>query len=280
MGMSAKDRAAAMRHRRLSQGLCVACAKGPLITQTLCESCRDGMRARNRARSIKMNLPKSLTRSYRRTKVCNICKQEKTGRRGDRLFCKPCHNKSVRGSARRTIEAGKCVTCCVAPLVTARHCETCAQKNRMRARMHARANPEKNRQKADAWRKANPGRAKKNTLAWKKENPARVRAHNAFRDNRKRSNGGEMSEAEWRQILAEANGRCLDCRVILEEKGSSVRRPTRGHIVPASLGGSFYSYNIVAQCQSCNSSQGTRVHPLIFSELMSTRARGMHCTRP
>lgn len=61
---------------------------------------------------------------------------------------------------------------------------------------------------------------------------------------------------EWLNILNKQAQRCHDCRI----KFSKREPATVGHLVPVSLGGSNRAVNIIAQCGSCNSRQGARMH--------------------
>lgn len=88
---------------------------------------------------------------------------------------------------------------------------------------------------------------------WKMANPDAVRLYVHRRRTALFSAGGHLSAAQWRGICEGQGQRCFDC--------DELKPLTVGHIVPVSKGGSNNVENIIAQCQSCNSKQGRRIHP-------------------
>lgn len=59
-----------------------------------------------------------------------------------------------------------------------------------------------------------------------------------------------LTPAEWRTILAEANGHCHYC--------GKEAKLTLDHVIPLSKGGKHSKDNVVAACRRCNSSKGAR----------------------
>lgn len=63
-----------------------------------------------------------------------------------------------------------------------------------------------------------------------------------------------LTAKEWRDIIEAQKNRCCYCY-----KELAVSEITRDHIIPLSKGGHHIKENIVAACQSCNSSKGNRI---------------------
>jgi 5-methylcytosine-specific restriction endonuclease McrA len=62
----------------------------------------------------------------------------------------------------------------------------------------------------------------------------------------------DLTDAEWRQILVDQDGRCLRCG---REFGEDLP-PTRDHVIPVSDGGGLTFSNVQALCRPCNASKG------------------------
>lgn len=65
------------------------------------------------------------------------------------------------------------------------------------------------------------------------------------------TNGGHHTAAEWRELLAQFDSRCVAC--------GRRRNITRDHVIPVALGGSDDISNIQPLCRSCNSRKGLRI---------------------
>lgn len=68
---------------------------------------------------------------------------------------------------------------------------------------------------------------------------------------------GSFSSDDFVKITKSQGNRCIDCQKSFDIK----HKPTVGHAVPLSKGGSNCPTNIIAQCQPCNSKQGASIHP-------------------
>lgn len=64
---------------------------------------------------------------------------------------------------------------------------------------------------------------------------------------------GEVTKAQWKEIIALFRGRCAYCR--------RKAKLTQDHVVPLSKGGPHLPENVVPACQSCNSRKGDREWP-------------------
>jgi 5-methylcytosine-specific restriction endonuclease McrA len=83
--------------------------------------------------------------------------------------------------------------------------------------------------------------------AYKKANPEKVQAwNNAHRARKLAAPVSDLTPAQWLQILAAYDHRCVYC-------GRKMRRLTQDHITPLSKGGSHTFSNVVPACRSCNS---------------------------
>ena len=105
-------------------------------------------------------------------------------------------------------------------------------------------NPEKRKATHDAWRKKNWDRL--------------LNVHNGYWQKRRAllaNAEGSFNQTDWDLIVDRQNGECFDCK--------QKRKMTIGHLVPLSKGGNNWPSNIVAQCQRCNSIQGSKIHPSV-----------------
>lgn len=83
--------------------------------------------------------------------------------------------------------------------------------------------------------------------------------------SKRRPTAGWYTMTDWLTILHRQGGRCIDCRKPFYRFGWKKSRathppPTVGHRIPIVLGGTNWPSNIIAQCGSCNSKQGSRLH--------------------
>jgi len=102
-----------------------------------------------------------------------------------------------------------------------------------------------------AWQKRNIEKVRE----WKKESNKRCRAvvaHGKARYKaRKKGAEGSHTLKEWNEIIQLSGGKCVMC--------GKVKRLTRDHIIPLSMGGSDYITNIQPLCAHCNSKKGTKI---------------------
>jgi hypothetical protein len=94
-----------------------------------------------------------------------------------------------------------------------------------------------------------------------KNNPDMYRAIRIRRLARKANAEGTWTKEDWQLILDKYNNSCIDCGITQEEYG--VRRLDVGHLIPLSRGGSNWPHNLAPQCRSCNSKQGSNIHPSV-----------------
>lgn len=113
--------------------------------------------------------------------------------------------------------------------------ETNAVSERARSRDYYARHPERRKAAIAAWNEANP--------------EAHVLAEQRRRA-RKAANGGELSLAEWRQVLEAHGHRCAAC--------GCDGKMTLDHVVPLAKGGRHEVANVQPLCRSCNSGKGAR----------------------
>jgi 5-methylcytosine-specific restriction endonuclease McrA len=117
-------------------------------------------------------------------------------------------------------------------------------------------NPEKVRAWKATWRESHRDKVREINSVWQKANPVKACEKFHRRRARKRNAPGEhYTAAQWKGLLLEHQGKCIDC--------GTTERITVGHMVPLARGGSNAIDNIRPQCRSCNSKQGTKVHPSV-----------------
>lgn len=88
---------------------------------------------------------------------------------------------------------------------------------------------------------------------WKKINKERVNEGTRRRRARRRGNGGEYSDTQWKMLIEFycPSGICPSCNRI-------AKLFTPDHVIPVSKGGVSFIYNIQPLCFSCNSSKGVK----------------------
>lgn len=107
------------------------------------------------------------------------------------------------------------------------------------------------RAQSKQWHQQNKERYDERRKAWRKENKAKV---NRFTQRRRaliRANGGSYTYAEWDQLCAQYDHRCLCCG---EQKPL-----TPDHIVPVTKGGTSDIDNIQPLCMDCNRSKRAKI---------------------
>lgn len=112
-------------------------------------------------------------------------------------------------------------------------------------------NPEKKREQNKSWRLAHPDKVSESRKRWEAANPDKVLEKSRNRRAKKKSNGGKITAAEWREVLERYNHTCLCCR----EKGKKL---TMDHVLPLALGGTHTADNVQPLCVSCNSKKQAR----------------------
>jgi 5-methylcytosine-specific restriction endonuclease McrA len=127
-----------------------------------------------------------------------------------------------------------------------RRCKAC---NLQRNRDTYACMPEVYAQKRLAWYTANRETAITASKRWAQANPERANLNSRLKKQRRRA-AGVLTAAEWNEIKARYNHRCLAC-------GSSASL-TIDHVVPISKGGLNTMVNVQPLCGTCNSSKATK----------------------
>lgn len=128
-----------------------------------------------------------------------------------------------------------------------------ANRERVRAceRTRYHANPEKILERKKAQRRANPAKFVERNRVWRMKNPEKFLNQLARRRARAAGALGSHTDSEWRAITQKQRGKCAECGV--------KANLTRDHIVPLSLGGTDFAYNIQGLCQPCNSAKSNKL---------------------
>jgi hypothetical protein len=125
------------------------------------------------------------------------------------------------------------------------------QKIAEKARRRYLADPETKRSQARAWAAANSERKAAVDRAWARANPEKCAVSRQAKRARKRNAPGLLTVEKWKARCAMFGDRCADCR-------DARFRLTMGHMIPLVRGGSNWPSNIIPQCASCNSCQGSK----------------------
>lgn len=172
--------------------------------------------------------------------------------------CKQCKNEQSRRWARENPDRQR--------EISRRWRENNREKERERCRRWRENNPEKYRESYTKWQEQNPEKRERAVRRWRANNPDKVRemdrrACRRWRKNnpekkraqwhrrlgRIKGNGGSYTEAEWREVVRQQDGRCLAC-------GKKCKL-TIDHVLPISMGGTSDISNIQGLCFSCNASK-------------------------
>lgn len=131
--------------------------------------------------------------------------------------------------------------------------EEAAERARQYARDYYKRNREVVKARRAAYVKANPEKCKAAVASYRERHPDRVRATMQVVNNRRRvtKQAGDLTQAEWRQILEEFDHACAYCQardVPIEQE----------HMTPVSRGGRHTKTNVVPACRPCNNRKQAR----------------------
>lgn len=232
-GLTPREQQAIRRNRLAEAGVCIRCnAPRDRGNRVECAACfdrcrilyREAKRAYWKRKSEAMKIANREKRqAWKAAGLCSLCGSDRQN--PDFLLCTPCRERSLkrcRAQYRRRRAAGLCPKCGkVPPLPGKRSCADCIEA--MKA----------------AYRKAYL------------RDPEKFLARLHTRRTRKLGNGGSFTAAEWLTILRLQDYTCLCC---------GKREPditlTVDHVIPVSLGGPSWAWNLQALCLSCNTSKG------------------------
>lgn len=131
-------------------------------------------------------------------------------------------------------------------------------RNRKRLAQYSRDWRSENRERHRAYSKGyyetHREQCSETSMRWVRNNRDKHRViQKNYKYRRRRGAEGYFTYEDWQRIVDHQQSRCIDC-------GEKVKL-TVGHAIPLSRGGHNDISNIIAQCASCNSSQGTKIHP-------------------
>lgn len=130
----------------------------------------------------------------------------------------------------------------------AAHPEKCRERNR---KLYA-AHPEKYRERDRERYATHPEECHEAMRKWRATHPEEQRIHDANHRARELQNGGRISTAEWKDLLAKYSNKCLCC-------GRDDTKLSLDHIVPLVFGGVNTIENAQPLCKSCNSKKHTKI---------------------
>ena len=138
-----------------------------------------------------------------------------------------------------------------------------------------REHPEQAKAITKRWYENNTETAMERNRAWQKANPEKVRQIAVVSEAKKRSlkhadTKNDLTTAQWREILAAYQYRCVYCPHDCKACKAKSHQLTQDHITPVAKGGSTTASNIVPACRSCNSKKHTGdvpvpIHPLLLT---------------
>ena len=113
-----------------------------------------------------------------------------------------------------------------------------------------KANKDKVNALSRAWVHKNKDKFYAITKAWQKKNKEKMRWYICNRRAKMKSVGGKISKDDWKELLEEANHKCLCC--------GTTENLSLDHIIPISKGGLNVKENSQVLCRACNSKKGNR----------------------
>ena len=136
-------------------------------------------------------------------------------------------------------------------------------------------NPEKAKEIAKRWYENHTETALEHARAWQKANPDKVRQIVVVSAAKRRSlkhadTKNDLTTAQWREILAAYQYRCVYCPHDCKACKTKSHQLTQDHITPVAKGGSTTASNIVPACRSCNSKKHTGPVPMPIQPLLLT----------
>lgn len=138
--------------------------------------------------------------------------------------------------------------------------------------------PEQCKESVDKWRKEHPEQRREYAIEWSKEHPEYFRKHsreysqtpqgkqcakNYVHNRRAKIKGQKITLEEWTVIKQQQKYRCYWSRTHSRKKIFKDKELTMDHVRPLKRGGLHEASNIVASCQPCNSSKGTKLWSLV-----------------
>lgn len=160
------------------------------------------------------------------------------------------HREADRRWRERNPELAKTVDSNKAKKYYASHSDVC----RGRAAESKIKNPEymrnwwkTNKEKQREYRTSRKEQRAQYTKNWRRMHPGETKAHKHNRRAKEAGAGGTFTANEWFTLCFAVGFKCLKC--------GKIKKLTPDHVVPVSLGGTGWLYNIQPLCSSCNSSK-------------------------
>ena len=179
---------------------------------------------------------------------------------------KPCKHGHIE---KRLTSSGQCKEC--ARLINKAAYPVKAEKIKAYQVQYRANNREKSREASKRWREENLERAKEKIRAWRAANQHRIiqyreenrdlaALYSRNRRARLRGNGGTHTADDIAEIIKRQKFKCAEC-------GTSVRKRENrhvDHIMPISLGGTNWPWNLQILCPTCNHEKWC-IEPLEFA---------------
>jgi len=124
----------------------------------------------------------------------------------------------------------------------------------LKAKAYRQRHPEKVKESAQKTRDRYRERYRNLTKDYWKRNPSVRQANRAAYYGRKRGAEGSFSSNDIKKIEQQQGMKCNGCGCDLQVTGYQI-----DHVIPLSLGGSNYSWNLQLLCAPCNQRKGNRL---------------------
>lgn len=187
------------------------------------------------------------------TNLCVVCLKPNQNR-----ICPQCKNSMIRRIRHERVHMRKTHPCpiCSKPIVSMSEHPDCRLKhNRQKRKYHYENTPgyrERILSNVSEYHKANRDKMRERERLYRKEHPEKVRAKEKNREYRERGAEGSYTHTEWEELTNKYQGQCIRCH-------SKPDHLTVDHVVPISLKGTNYIFNLQPLCVSCNSKKSTKM---------------------
>lgn len=112
----------------------------------------------------------------------------------------------------------------------------------------------------------------KRSKEYRAKYPEKTHEYSSRRYYRLKNSHNDLTYAQWLEILAAYDYRCVYCPASCPDCKKRTHKLTQDHVTPISKGGHHTRSNIVPACGSCNSSKRDRPPPVPVQPLLLTIA--------
>jgi HNH endonuclease len=194
-----------------------------------------------------------MANQYGDNKNCSMCKISPNEKRGKCLSCYKIYRKQHREKNKEKI---------------AGYQKKWIEKNKEKIKENKKKyyDKEKKSQKNKEYYQNNKEKRLLKIKEWHRKNSSKNVIYSNNRRTREMQSEGSYALEEWLQVKTSQGYKCIDCGQLEDIQNNPKSKLTIGHAIPLFRGGTNYISNIIAQCGSCNSKQGTKIHSIAIDK--------------